>query len=1062
MTWHVIQSSINNYEKSSPLHMWQKLTRLVNRLTTSRFLRGTIRQNDGHNPTTPANKKDVSSRLQSHALLHRLVRRNLPYQASTLAKEMMLSGVPVRCKTLEAIFSCIKEDSDHNFNGGRPYIGPTELLDRGEVILLRCTMSDRGTKIAIDLLMTARLSKQRRSKNMFNILILHCIANGEIIVASLLYEVMMKDWQDRELTGDLVPKNGNYPNHPKTPFPGYEHLELICNSVMHALASKRSDVDSQFAFRASLQALAILATMLHHQTIAHGRINLLLTALHKCPQVPDLVWVHDHTGYRQRFVAYRYFHGILLHFIHSLPTHPPVQDERKKILPPIDDYSYACLLMYALCHLNSFVVAETILHHMIHERYRPLMPDTLALNVIAQSGVRLHNYEIANVALSKLKGIWGSVIPVHSTSLTQSTLPSLLDIPERKEDICTLSTRIAYLTATGQTQVIVDLLPTVFPTIFPSENQQFNVHEWDDFATRHEQDLYQSTLLGSAVHISLLNSMRVAGRTVLAEKVWKMAKTAEKMSWSVGIKGQLKPWCLPAAAYTAMIKVYAEEVRKAHMNGKLEDHRLSISTQKPVPFCQYIFSRLLSSRRGFHERINGRSILEGDFPETGSPRTRSTMGRYLGMHIYRLLKTTRLQVSRVADKNKLVNKEMHPPKPDLRFFTAILDVVGRYPYAPSRKERRVLGLYSRYRQRSLGNVRRGNQVVNPNLLEIGKDMVAAGFEIPLPFQKFFVGVPEVFGSLGQSKPRLERDREVFTREQVGKLKPSLERDQRVFTREQVGKLTPSMERDRRVFTREQVGKLTPSLERDQRVFTREQVGKLTPSMERDQRVSTRERVGKLTPSLERDQRVSTREQVGKLKPSLERDQRVFTREQVGKLKPSMERDQRVFTREQVGKLKPSMERDRRVFTREQVGKLTPSLERDQRVSTREQVGKLTPSMERDQRVFTRERVGKLTPSLERDQRVSTREQVGKLTPSLERDQRVFTREQAGKLTPSMERDQRVFTRERVGKLTPSLEKDRRVFTREQVGKLKPSLERNRRVFTAKETWNTRVQSRQGR
>jgi len=55
-------------------------------------------------------------------------------------------------------------------------------------------------------------------------------------------------------------------------------------------------------------------------------------------------------------------------------------------------------------------------------------------------------------------------------------------------------------------------------------------------------------------------------------------------------------------------------------------------------------------------------------------------------------------------------------------------------------------------------------------------MMAAGFEIPLLFQKFFVGRSEVGGSLDEVKPRMERDRRVFAakkawspREQVGKI-----------------------------------------------------------------------------------------------------------------------------------------------------------------------------------------------------------------------------------------------------------------------------------------------------
>ena len=52
-------------------------------------------------------------------------------------------------------------------------------------------------------------------------------------------------------------------------------------------------------------------------------------------------------------------------------------------------------------------------------------------------------------------------------------------------------------------------------------------------------------------------------------------------------------------------------------------------------------------------------------------------------------------------------------------------------------------------------------MINPSLLEVEEDMKAAGFEIPLKFQKFFVGVPKVVRSSGQFKPRVKKARGVF-------------------------------------------------------------------------------------------------------------------------------------------------------------------------------------------------------------------------------------------------------------------------------------------------------------
>ena len=740
-------------------------------------------------------KKNVSLRLPSHALLHGLVRMNLPYRASTLAAQMMSAGIPVRCKTLEVIFHCIKENSDRDVNGGRTRM-PTDLLESSDVLTLRPSMlGDRGSKFAIDLLMVARRSRQRRSQQMFKILIALCIVNGEIIVASLLFGILMRDWQGRELTGNLVPENGLPIQHPTTPFPVYTHLEEICSAVTCTLASDKSDVDSQFAFRASLQALANLATMLNHQKIAYHNINPLLTALYNCPRVPDMVWVYDHRGDPRQVMAYRYFHKVLHRFILSLPTHPPAQDERKKMLPPLDIYSYNSLLYYALRHRNSTALAETILHHMIHERHEPLEPDTTTLNIIARSGTLLRDSKIVDLALSKLKGsqnLFMSAPKTSQSSLTPSPLRSLLNIAQQEDDKYTLTARIGHLTATGQLQVIVDSLPILLPTLTLPRHRQYYKDALEDFARRHEQDIHQSILLGPVVFTSILNALQKTGRTGLTEKVWLWARKVEKMSWTVKVKGKLRPWCLPVLAYTIMIKLYAREARKAHFYGKEVDRRMPIL--KPLPLSRHV--RVIGWGRGC------------DLPIAKNRLTRSALGRYLGMCIYRSMRfsaeATRMKISKLRNPSILSKKELEIPEPDARFFNAILDIVGRHPHAPPRRVRHGPGHYRReYRKRYLDYVWTGIQDrpprPHPDLLEVGRDMIAAGFEIPLLFKKFFVGRPEIGGSLDQVEPRLERDRRVFTAKSVWR------------PRKQVGKVmipiqnTKTLDLSRKGWTRRQTG-----------------------------------------------------------------------------------------------------------------------------------------------------------------------------------------------------------------------------------------------------------------
>lgn len=699
-------------------------------------------------------------RLASHVFLHRLVRLNRIEQASILASQMMSAGIPVRCKTLEAIFHCIRQNSRHGINGRRSGM-PADFLENSDVLVLRPSIvSDRETKFAIDLLMVARRSRQRRSHEMFRMLMALCIVNGEIIVASLIFGILLRDWQARELTGNLVPENAPAIQHPFTPFPVYIHLEEICISITRNLASDKMDLESQFAFKASLQALANLATMLDHQTIAYRNISPLLAALYECPRVQDLVWIYDHWSNPKQVVAYKYFHQVLHRFILSLPTHIPPQDERKKMLPPLDVYSYNSLLHYSLRHRHSTALAERILHHMIHERYEPVEPDTTTLNIITRSGTLLRDSRIANLALSKLKGSPNSFMSVPEASefsSEPSPLRSLLSITERDDDKYTLSARIAHLTATGQFQTIIDSLPRLFPTLLArTEHGHLSEDEWDDLTKRHEQDLHQSISLGPVVFTCILNALQKAGRTVLAGKVWRWARKVEEMSWTVKVKGQLRPWCLPVISYTIMIKLYSLEVKKA---GTMMDRRTFQKPQhiKPIGW-------------------GGRSIRGAHFLKTGNPWTRSAMGRFLGMWIYRSMRKSaeviRAKISELRKKKgvRLQKKELQIPNPDARFFNAILQIVGRHPHAPPRSLRQGPGHYKRqYRNRYLDYVWRGiiRQPPRPELLQVGKDMIAAGFEIPWLFRKYFVGMPEVGGSLGQVEPpRIERDRRVFAAEKA--------------------------------------------------------------------------------------------------------------------------------------------------------------------------------------------------------------------------------------------------------------------------------------------------------
>ena len=690
-----------------------------------------------------------SARLSSHKKLHGLLRQD-PVKASEMAETMMSAGLPVRCKTLEIILLCLKNARIRNRK--RPYES-AELLESSDILFLKPSMlSNPGTGSAVTLLMAARRLRQRRSMRMFKLLINHCIADREIIVASLLYGTLLKDWQAREPAENLVsPETGRYLPHPNTPFPLDVFLKNICLFISSNLAPGKPDTKTRITFKASLQALANLATMLKDQAIAQPDITQLLSLLCRCRRFPDMVWINDSSGDPKQVVAYDYFHDVLSQLINSLPTHPPAMNERKNMLPPIPIDSYSFLLHYALRSRKSEAMAETILDHMIHKRHPPLQPTTIFLNIIVRSGLMLES-EVADSALSTLNQNWKLLTPA-----------SLPNITIQKEDKYILASRIAHLTFAGQARAVVDLLPIIFPTLtLPKEDQKCS--------KAHEQDLHESMLLGPVVFTSVLVALKTAGRTDLAEKVWKRAKTAEAMSWDGKLNDQVQPWCLPVLAYTTMIKVYAAEVRKGDFYGEKVDCRTPTSTQKLLPLTPHE-----------HSNESPERIPEVDFLGTGGPSTRSGIGRYFGMEIYRLMKesakTMRLlvEISKLRDPKKPTThvvemKELKIPEPDAPFFNAILDIVSRHPHMPPRKLRRGLRHYrQQYRKSYLKYIRKGVQVKppQPDLLEVGKDMMAAGFEIPLLYRKFFVGTSGDIGSLDPVETKAEEGSEsVYTQESM--------------------------------------------------------------------------------------------------------------------------------------------------------------------------------------------------------------------------------------------------------------------------------------------------------
>ncbi|KAF9558234.1 hypothetical protein CPC08DRAFT_667789 [Agrocybe pediades] len=683
---------------------------------------------------------DVSPRLPSHALLHGLIRSGMADKASNLAEQMMSAGIRVRCATLEAIFTALGQMSRQGSPGGRGLPPTAFSLHSSNILRLdQSITSDTATQFALRLLLLARQSRQRRSHKMFKALMTLCVINGEIILASLLFGYLVRDWQAREL------QRLDTPSKYETPRPARGRMQEICELADFALSEDRKAEHAQLQFKSALQALAYIAYLLDRRLIPFSNITPILCSISKCPRTSDKVWVPDENGVPQYIEAYPYLHGVLERLIHSLPTQSAnpdsgsPQNSNGDMMIPLARASYHTLLHYSLRHRRSIPMAETLLHHMSEVREVPLEPDHITKNIVMRSMQLMRKHNIKKGPLAEV--IQLQLTPpssdAASTSASRRIPPndsrSLVEIA-RAGDKYALSTQIAHLTSNGRAKDVVkavpDLLPGLSKSTYPRGSPKMSRQEVRELHRQYRMEgLLRAVELGPVVLTSILNALQKDGRTTYAEKVWLWAKEAEALSWSYVRNAVIEPWCLPVGAYTVMINVYAAEASKRKEGA-----------------AEYATGWGRVKLRPTRKR-QGRNTVDTHWK---TPKVRTNLGRRHGLMTYRALWTAankirqRLAKLEMQDKPVLIRKrQLEIPRADERFFNAILKIVGkRRDVAP----RRILYGKSHYarmiRKTRAEYIERGRlpqPPPDPALLEVAVDMSNMDLPLPLLFQKLLIG-----------------------------------------------------------------------------------------------------------------------------------------------------------------------------------------------------------------------------------------------------------------------------------------------------------------------------------
>ncbi|PPQ81082.1 hypothetical protein CVT25_014545 [Psilocybe cyanescens] len=469
---------------------------------------------------------DVSPRLPSHSLLHGLVRLGMADKAVNLAHQMMSAGIRLRSKTVEAIYSGLVQAALAQSDGIAKTLPMHAALKSPEILTLN--LLDSQANFAIRLLGLARESGQRRSDNMFKLLVTLCIINGEIILASLIFGILVRDWQARTLQAKETHA---------TPEPTQSHMMEVCFLANEYLSSDTKTVHGKLQFQSGLQALAILANLLDRRLIRFPDVSSLIYSLHHCPHTLEEVWIPGDDGTPERVQAFGYFQQVLERSIDSLWSntfHEPQPPFYTRPTPRYDAVardltSVNALLDYALHHQYSIPQALKIWRYMIDMQYEPT--------------------EYTHVILEKAgQALDNTPLRVMDRNVTVESLSQI----KASGNNYALDSHIRRAIHCNQLETIISALPVLLPGFEDETTKRLLKGKSEGIA--------QTASFGPVVFSALLTCLYKAGRTRTAEKLWLWICAAESYSWIPDAQGVVTPWCIPIHLYTIMISVYAKKV----------------------------------------------------------------------------------------------------------------------------------------------------------------------------------------------------------------------------------------------------------------------------------------------------------------------------------------------------------------------------------------------------------------------------------------------------------------------------------------------------------------------
>ncbi|OBZ71980.1 hypothetical protein A0H81_08098 [Grifola frondosa] len=630
----------------------------------------------GDAPLQPINfGRPVSPRLSAHAFLHGLLRAGYGKKAAQYAQLMIGQGISLRTYTLESIIRSLSPIPASLSNPFKFTGADRKVQDDPAVLKLRMELvADDCTQAALQLLHEARVFGQHRTKRMYDAIISTALMQGEIIVGSLLFVLLVKDWQLRNASAKSIPETDPSDDPAldskrrqqgiklsprriasELPYPD----PIIMGKILRIIKDYFSSGPDDNQLATALQALANLAALLDTDAYQRGRTV-------RSPTIKE----NAH-------------HGI------TVETVKPKSDGSKAILN-------------------------------VHPKSRSTFPRAL------------QRLDTQVLALPNA----GELLPGSVTA-----------------DAFTLSSYIISLTSTGRPAVVADVLFHILPELYIIDHPSWgSITEELQLSLRRpprRQCLQRAVAHGPYVFSALLNALSKAGNTGLAERVWILAKQAERASWIPDFAPGVAPWCLTVHAYTSMLQCYAAEARKSIplvYRGRLPFTETSRELEDVwVPKADHHkrgWARFVVARR--------RLVLKEEKKSSGRRMDRKKHNQRLemGLLLYRsMLSGGRAVYDSLLDlQGKTEESWSFPehmrPIPDPRFFNAALSLFGRHPdmYARASRSSRA---YWRRRLRTSHLWYHQRETVSPHwtplIQEVAETMVASGLSVPAGFRHLFVG-----------------------------------------------------------------------------------------------------------------------------------------------------------------------------------------------------------------------------------------------------------------------------------------------------------------------------------